>query len=363
VAWLARGLRAAVDDGSGLTSLQSVLLTAVTAAMTGVHVDVGAAELVGAHDFAVGLADRGRAFRERVAQVMVLAALVRRPPSAAAMARVAEFCTELDLDGQIVEVTAGFADGAFDLAVTDFDRNGYLGAGARPAGPTAYGGRPQARTEETGSVWLPVADDPVLAGRWAELGALPPGTIGRRVHDFYRARGFRFPGQEGSAPPLLAQHDWVHVLADYGTTVESELEVFAFIARANDDPRAFSLLAMVVSLFETGTVRSGLGLFEAAPGNLSRAGMAERVADAMRRGALTRGSRDFLALDWFAVADRPVTVVRDELALPPKSPGAVGAGSVGPWEPGGISPYQLAAGRALAEAEGRRYDAHGATSA
>ena len=86
----------------------------------------------------------------------------------------------------------------------------------------------------------------------------------------------------------------VHVVADFGTTVASELEVFAFIARANDDMRAFSLLAMVVSLFETGYLRAGAGLFEAFPGNLSaEAGMAVRVTDAMRRGAAVprRGHR------------------------------------------------------------------------
>ena len=71
---------------------------------------------------------------------------------------------------------------------------------------------------------------------------------------------------------MLAQHDWVHVLAGYGSTVESEIEVFGFIAVANDDPQAFSLLAQIVSLFETGYVASGLGLFQADPGNLSHPG-------------------------------------------------------------------------------------------
>lgn len=56
----------------------------------------------------------------------------------------------------------------------------------------------------------------------------------------------------GSAPPYLAQHDWVHVIAEYGTTLACELEVFGPISRAIDDPKGFSLLAMVVSLFETG---------------------------------------------------------------------------------------------------------------
>ena len=179
--------------------------------------------------------------------------------------------------------------------------------------------------------------------------------------DFYRSRGFSYPGRPGSAPPLLAQHDWVHVLADYGTTVESELEVFAFIARANDDPHAFSLLAMVVSLFETGYLRSGAGLFESSPGHLSRTGMAERVADAMLRGARCEGSVDFLRqVDWFELADLPVEEVRRHFGVTPKAPGAIAAGSVGPWEPGGISPFQLQSGMRLAELEGRHYDAFGA---
>ena len=38
----------------------------------------------------------------------------------------------------------------------------------------------------------------------------------------------------------------MHVLADFGSTVECEIEVFGLISRANDDPGAFSLLAMVL---------------------------------------------------------------------------------------------------------------------
>jgi hypothetical protein len=144
----------------------------------------------------------------------------------------------------------------------------------------------------------------------------------------HRARGFRFPGTPGSAPPLLAQHDWVHVLADYGTTVENEVETFGFIARANDDMRAFSLLAMVICLFETGYLRSGAGLFESAPGHLSAdPGLAVRLADALRRGALCRDiqtdddSIDYMRLDWFELAALPLASVRERFSVVPKSPG------------------------------------------
>jgi len=78
---------------------------------------------------------------------------------------------------------------------------------------------------------------------------------------------------------------------------------------------------------------------------------------------MTEHSLDFLGIDWFELASRPLDELRQLFAIRPKSDAARQAGSVGPWEPGGISEYQLAAGRALAEPEGRTYDSHGATVA
>ncbi len=255
----------------------------------------------------------------------------------------------------MLTVAHEFATGSLGLAALDFERNGYASTWT-PEDESAL----HLSTHLAGA-WDAVADDPALAQRWRELEDLPAGTLGRRVADFYRARGFTYPGTPDSAPPFLAQHDWVHVLADYGTTVESELEVFAFIARANDDMRAFSLLAMVVSLFETAYLPSGAGLFHSDGGHLSRAGVATRLGDAMRRGALCTGSIDFLRVDWFAVADQPVDRVRSHFGVVAKAPGAVERGSVGPWEPGGISPFQWEAGQALARTVGRPYDAFGAS--
>ena len=49
--------------------------------------------------------------------------------------------------------------------------------------------------------------------------------------------------------------------------------------------------------------------------------------------------------------------------MPGKSAKAIAAGSVTPWEPGGISPFQYDAGRRAAEGAGRRFDSYGATPA
>jgi hypothetical protein len=120
---------------------------------------------------------------------------------------------------------------------------------------------------------------------------------------------------------------------------------------------------MVVSLFETGYLRSGAGLFEASPGQLSREGVATRVADAMRRGALVHGSVDFLGVDWFELAPLTLAEVREHFGIVPKREAAERAGSVGPWEPGGISEFQWAAGKALAQAQDRPYEPYGAAVA
>ena len=350
---LSRGLVSAVAPATGLSVVQGELIKAVCTAMTGYPADL-AADPVTPDDLGRGLAARGLEFRTRIVQLMVLCALVLRPLPPEVARRVGEFAAELGVEEGMLDVARELAEGSLGLASLDFERNGYTAAWSSAAADALH------TSSALTSAWDAAADDPDLARRWAALEALDPGTLGKRVTEFYRARGFVYPGLPGSAPPLLAQHDWVHVVADYGTTVESELEVFAFIARANEDMHAFSLLAMVVSLFETGYLQQGAGLFLASPGHLAETGMATRVADAMRRGAQCQGSIDFLGLDWFELADLPVDAARAHFAVPPKSDEALAVGSVGPWEAGGISPFQVKAGAALAEADHRPYQSYGA---
>jgi hypothetical protein len=346
-ATLARGITSAVAAGQGLTPLQQVLLSAVFTSMTGHSVDPAAAAPIGAAEFARSLARRDLAFRTRIVQVMLLAALVLHPLPPEVAQRVEDFAAALGVDDDMIRVAEAYASGALDVAAADFARNGYL-ASLDPGRLRAL------HASALAQPWATVDADAGLAARWVSLAELPVGTLGRGVADFYTDRGFTYPGLPGSAPPLLAQHDWVHVLAGYGTALENELEVFAFIARANDDPRAFSLLAMIISLFETGYLAAGAGLFEANPGHLATEGMASRLADAMRRGAMVHGSQDFLGLDWFTVADRPIAVVRQELGVTGKDLPR-GVTSPGPWETGGITEYQLGMARSHAAASGAEY--------
>jgi hypothetical protein len=352
------GVAAAVSPEGGLTTLQRVTIEALAESMTGFAVPAAAVPRVGPEAFARGLARRDAAFRARMIQYMLLGELVLVPLPKEVADRVEAYAAELEVDDAILRIARRYANGSLGLALIDFQRSGYMETWSSER--TAHLHTARALDE----AWELRCDDPELTRRWAALADCPDGSLGQGVARFYAARGFAFPGSMDSAPPLLAQHDWVHVLADYGSTVESEIEVFAFIARANDDPRGFSLLAMVISLFETGYLSRGAGLFAYDRGHLSREGMPPRLADAMRRGALVGAAArgpDLLAIDWFEHADRPVAEVRAEFGVVPKSERAIAAGSVGPWEPGGISPYQYEHARAAAEAEGRDYDSFGAT--
>ena len=357
---IAGGVAGAAAPAGGLTSLQRMMIEAITDSMTGFAVPVSAVPRLGPEAFASAMSARNEMFRSRMVQFMLLTALVLNPLPEAVVARIDRYADELGVSNDMLRIAHRFARGSFGLALVDFQRSGYM-ATWEPARSHALH-----TSRELSDAWEQRVHDDALAQRWESLRDLPLGTLGRSVARFYEARGFAFPGQANSAPPLLAQHDWVHVLAEYGSTVESEIEVFAFIARANDDPRAFSLLAQIVSLFETGYTAVGMGLFEYDRGHLSHEGMATRLADAMRRGALSAAANhsiDFLSVDWFDHAELTVEEARDRLGIVAKAPHAIEAGSVTPWEPGGISEYQYNAGRHRAEATGRPYDSYGGTPA
>ena len=355
---IAGGVAAAVTPADGLTSLQRVMIEAVTESMTGFVVPVSVLPRMGPDEFARALRDRDELFRAYMLRFMLLCALVLNPLPEEVVDRVDIYARELGVDNDMLRVAHRFARGSFGLALVDFQRSGYMETWDPSRSPRLH------TSQELDEPWQEVARDEQLAKHWESLRDLPDGALGREVAKFYDARGFVFPGRPGSAPPLLAQHDWVHVLAGYGSTVESEIEVFAFIARANDDPRAFSLLAQVVSLFETGYTASGMGLFQYDRGHLSHHGVAVRLADALRRGALSAAANqsiDFLAVDWFEHAELRLDDVREQLGIVAKAPHAIEAGSATPWEPGGISAYQYRAGNQAAEQQNRKYDSYGAT--
>lgn len=337
---VARGMATAVAPSSGITHAQAAILHAVTSAVTGYDVDYRTLAPLEPDELTVVLRDRDLHYRHRIVHHMVLAEIVLRPLPDDVARRVARYAAALDVSDDFVALAHEYAAGTLGLAAFDLRRSGFEDHWDTGRSAPLHTMAPLAR---------PFDDlvDPELEARWQRFATLEPGTLGRSVWTMYRTRGFQLPGSAGAASPYLAQHDFVHVLADYGTRMECELEVFALIGRADPDPKGFAWLATMIGLFETGYVESH-GPFNADVDtrHLQIDGMDVRLADAIRRGKAIAESygQDLLEVDYHDLAEQPVDDIRAMLGIPPKSPEAVAKGSPGVFDLGSMSDAQRRAG-------------------
>ncbi|MFN8025138.1 MAG: hypothetical protein U0W40_01925 [Acidimicrobiia bacterium] len=167
--------------------------------------------------------------------------------------------------------------------------------------------------------YIGVVEDRHIAEQWRSLRDCPPGSWGREVASFYERHGFPFPGEKHGIYELGARHDWVHVLADYETTPEGELDVFAFIAASMKDHRGVVLLAVTLGLFQNGSIKhvEVKRITNARVDTLSDPGAIARWADAFRRGA--ECPVDVMGtIDLFAHKDVPLDEARRMFGVVPK---------------------------------------------
>jgi hypothetical protein len=338
VKMVARGIATAVASDGCVSEVQAQLLSAIAVALTGREVDYHSLEPLGPDEFAELLAPESESYRRRIVHHMVLGEMVLRPIPVAVAHRVAVYADALGVSDDFVRVARRYAQGAYGLAWMDLQRSGFVEHVKGADGEQA--GKPRVSTPDA---FQPAEVDPELAARWGCYGELAPGSLGRGVWEMYDSRGFELPGTPGGAPAYLAQHDFVHVIADYGTNLRGELEVFGFIGRADPDPKGFAWLATLVGLFETGYIAT-TGFFDrdVRERNLEAPGMHHRVADAIRRGKVVcdHYGIDLFEVDYHALSDRPVEEVRELLGVPTKASVAIESGSAGVSDPEGMSEHQ-----------------------
>lgn len=338
VTLVARGIATAVAPDGGLTDVQADLLQAIATALTGCSVDYRALEPLGREELADLLAGRDLAYRQRIVHHMVLGELVLRPIPVEVAHRVAKYAEALRVTDDFVRVARRYAQGAYGLAWMDLQRSGFV-EHVREASDDE---QPQ-RTSSAHAPFDVAELDPELEATWIGFADLAPDALGRCVWEMYDGRGFAFPGAPGGAPRYLAQHDFVHALADYGTNLKGELEVFGFIGRADPDPKGFAWMATLIGLFETGYI-STTGFFDrdVSERNIRAPGMNQRIADCIRRGKTVceRYRKDLFEVNYYELAHRPVGEVREMLNVPPKSADAIDGGSVGLFDLAGMSENQ-----------------------
>jgi hypothetical protein len=252
--------------------------------------------------------------RQELIHLMVAIEMLCNPLPERLERSVVQWATALHVHERALLYARELARGELTKAVHDFYRLSWIGdldrrspefeALLRHTGDKAYA--------------LTVEADPAEAARWSALASCPQGSIGRSLGGFYQMRGFAFPGQPGSVNVAVAQHDWIHVLADYGTTPMGEIEVSAFYNSSTRTPSAMLVLIGVLALFESGLMPASLVVPKQPGHSLSAVGGIERMADAAARG--TACNTDLLDVDFFQHANQPLEQIRARFAVEPKSP-------------------------------------------
>ena len=300
---------AAFAPVGGLDDLQRALLQDLAQMLYGIDLDSIEPELP---QFPATLAVETRHHIVHLLVVLEFMEHPLRPQVADAVMAVAE---RLDIRLGILHESRNFAHHHFAAVYFDLQRNSWYG-------------EETLRESVHGRFWellrsklayIGVVEDRVIAEQWRGLRDCAPGTWGREVASFYERHGFPFPGERHGIYELGARHDWVHVLADYETTPEGELDVFAFIAAAMDDHRGIVLLAVTLGLFQNGSIKhvEMKRIGNAREDTLSDPGAIERWANAFRRGA--QCPVDVMGtVDLFAHKDVPLVEARERFGIAAK---------------------------------------------
>jgi hypothetical protein len=300
---------AAFEPAGGLDDLQRELLRDLAQLLYGIDLDTVEPETP---PIPAGLAEETR---HHIVHLLVVLEFMEHPLRPQVADRVLEFADQLDVRLGILRESRNFAHQHFAAVYFDLQRNNWYG-------------EETVRESLQGRFWellrsklayIGVVEDHHIAEQWRSLRDCAPGTWGREVASFYERHGFPFPGERHGIYELGARHDWVHVLADYETTPEGELDVFAFIAASMRDHRGIVLLAVTLGLFQNGSIQhveiKRIG--NAREDTLSDPGAIARWADAFRRGA--QCPVDVMGMiDLFAHKDVLLADAREMFGVGPK---------------------------------------------
>jgi len=300
---------AAFEPAGGLDDLQRELVRDLARVLYGLNLDTIEPEVP---PIPASLAEETR---HHIVHLLVVLEFMEHPLRPQVADCVLDFADRLDVQLGILHESRHFAHQHFAAVYFDLQRSNWYGE-------ETVRESLQGRFFEllrSKLAYIGVVEDHDIAEHWRSLRDCAPGTWGREVASFYERHGFPFPGEHHGIYELGARHDWVHVLADYETTPEGELDVFAFIAASMRDHRGIVLLAVTLGLFQNGSIKhvEMKRIGNAREDTLSDPGAIERWADAFRRGA--QCPVDVMGMvDLFAHKDVPLAAAREMFGVVPK---------------------------------------------
>ena len=302
-------VRSVFAGAGGLSPLETEILRAVGTGMLGLD---GELPHPASPRQLTDAVDDPRA-RAAAVELMAVLELTRHPLPEDVERCVERAAAELDVEQPVLVAARDYAHGHLERMHADLARQSWYTEKVEES--LFHGGF--LRVLRSRVSYLRGIDAPLIAAKWTALRRCPEGSWGRAVAEFYDRHHFPFPGESHGIEEIGAHHDWVHVLAGYDATPEGELDVFAFIAAASDDPHCFSQLAITMALFQNGatTTAHGRQIAIARTDTLTDPGAADRFALAMRRGVAC--NVDAMGLDHFEYRDETLDGVRHRFNVPP----------------------------------------------
>jgi ubiquinone biosynthesis protein Coq4 len=161
-----------------------------------------------------------------------------------------------------------------------------------------------------------VMEDRALAARYRAWEKLPEDTLGHHLVAFYNKNGFSVPGERSGFPEAGLYHDFCHLLGDYSTEPEGEVQVASFTAGFKRE-RPFYVMLFSVLIFSTGVNMRPTADDYVTVGVLGKPGVAEQVFAAIERGS--KVNQDLSdKWDYWAYVELPIDEVRRRLNILPK---------------------------------------------
>lgn len=156
-------------------------------------------------------------------------------------------------------------------------------------------------------------EDPELAARYRAWENLEEGTLGRSMWGYFQRNKFGMPGERFGFPEAGLYHDFCHVLGEYDTDPQGELQVASFTAGFKQT-RPFYLILFAVLIFSAGVNARPTADGYTTIGVLGEPGAAERMFAAIERGALVNTDLSD-KWDYWPLVGQPIDEVRRRLNI------------------------------------------------
>jgi hypothetical protein len=253
-----RVLRTVVASNGTITFAESRFIE-VIAELHGMRVDAGSSRGIESEEVAKAITQPHQ--RKRVVQLAVIAAMVEGDVIVVEVAVVKALAIALEVDEASLKVLEDIVANYRFFIWFDIMRRimGKVGSRAYREEGLAGVGRmlaPFLGTEDPRRVEVQV------------LGLLPEGTLGRAFWEHSTRNRFGFPGEKGGIPERMVYYDFGHVLANYDTTPEMEIQQNAFQAEfTRQDGFAFLMFAIIqfhLGVKVTPVTEGRTGLFDVA---------------------------------------------------------------------------------------------------